>query len=54
MEAFYPLHVLVCEQCFLVQLQRVCRAPSDIFTRIRLFLVLLDELGRARAALLPT
>ena len=24
MEPFYPLHVYVCEKCFLVQLQGVC------------------------------
>jgi SAM-dependent methyltransferase len=31
MEAFYPLHVFVCDQCFLVQLQEYV-APEDIFT----------------------
>ena len=31
MEAFYPLHVFVCDQCFLVQLQEYV-APKDIFT----------------------
>src|SRR5262245_10833678 len=30
MEAFYPLHVFVCDQCFLVQLQEYV-APKDIF-----------------------
>jgi 2-polyprenyl-3-methyl-5-hydroxy-6-metoxy-1,4-benzoquinol methylase len=30
MEAFYPLHVYVCEQCFLVQLQEFV-APEEIF-----------------------
>jgi SAM-dependent methyltransferase len=31
MEAFYPLRVYVCEQCFLVQLQEYV-TPEDIFT----------------------
>ena len=31
MEPFYPLHALVCERCFLVQLE-VFVAPEDIFT----------------------
>jgi len=30
MEAFYPLHVFVCDQCFLVQLQEYV-APENIF-----------------------
>ena len=31
MERFYPLHVFVCERCWLVQLQELVR-PEDIFT----------------------
>src|SRR5246127_1014497 len=31
MEAFYPLHVFVCDQCFLVQLQEYV-TPENIFT----------------------
>ena len=31
MEAFYPLHVFVCDRCFLVQLQEYVTA-EDIFT----------------------
>ena len=31
MESFYPLHVYVCEQCFLVQLNEYV-SPADIFT----------------------
>src|SRR6266446_1167809 len=31
MEAFYPLHAFVCDQCFLVQLQEYV-TPEDIFT----------------------
>jgi len=31
MEPFYPLHVFVCEQCFLVQLQEF-ESPQDIFS----------------------
>ena len=36
MEAFYPLHVFVCDQCFLVQLQEYV-APEDIFTEYTYF-----------------
>jgi hypothetical protein len=36
MEAFYPLHVFVCDQCFLVQLQEYV-APKDIFTEYAYF-----------------
>jgi hypothetical protein len=35
-EAFYPLHVFVCEQCFLVQLQEYVR-PEAIFTEYAYF-----------------
>jgi hypothetical protein len=35
-EAFYPLHVFVCERCFLVQLQEYVR-PEDIFTEYAYF-----------------
>src|SRR5262245_11777059 len=36
MEAFYPLHVYVCDQCFLVQLQQYVRA-EDIFDEYAYF-----------------
>src|SRR5437016_1407841 len=36
MEAFYPLHVFVCDQCFLVQLQEYVR-PEDIFSEYAYF-----------------
>jgi hypothetical protein len=36
MEAFYPLRVYVCEQCFLVQLQEYV-TPEDIFTEYAYF-----------------
>src|SRR5262245_8623250 len=36
MEAFYPLHVFVCENCFLVQLQEYVR-PEHIFTEYAYF-----------------
>jgi hypothetical protein len=36
MEAFYPLHVQVCAQCFLVQLQEYV-SPEDIFTEYAYF-----------------
>jgi len=36
MEPFYPLHVYVCERCFLVQLQEFV-APEEIFTEYAYF-----------------
>jgi len=36
MEPFYPLHVYVCERCFLAQLQEFV-APSEIFTEYAYF-----------------
>ena len=36
MEPFYPLHVRVCERCFLVQLQEYV-APAEIFTEYAYF-----------------
>lgn len=36
MEAFYPLHVFVCEHCFLVQLEEYV-SPEDIFTEYAYF-----------------
>lgn len=36
MEPFYPLHVQVCESCFLVQLQEYVK-PEDIFTEYAYF-----------------
>jgi SAM-dependent methyltransferase len=36
MEAFYPLHVLVCNNCFLVQLREYV-APEDIFSEYAYF-----------------
>ena len=36
MEAFYPLHVFVCERCFLVQLQEYVR-PEAIFSEYAYF-----------------
>jgi SAM-dependent methyltransferase len=36
MEAFYPLHVFVCDQCFLVQLQEYV-TPESIFTEYAYF-----------------
>ena len=47
MEPFYPLHAYVCGECFLVQLQEYRVARRDLH-RVRLLLVVLDELGRAR------
>src|SRR5580692_8437102 len=36
MEAFYPLHVRVCDQCFLVQLQQYV-SPEHIFSEYAYF-----------------
>ncbi len=36
MEAFYPLHVFVCDNCFLVQLEEYV-SPQDIFTEYAYF-----------------
>ena len=36
MEAFYPLHVFVCEECFLVQLEQYV-SPDKIFTEYAYF-----------------
>ena len=40
MEPFYPLHVRVCEACFLVQLQEYVATRRDLH-RVRVLLVLL-------------
>ena len=50
MEPFYPLRALVCERCFLVQLEEFATPRGDL-QRLRLLLVLLDELARPRQAL---
>ena len=47
-ETFLPLHAYVCEHCFLVQLEEI-EAPEEIFSRLRLLLVGLRQLGAARA-----
>src|SRR6187401_3808058 len=36
MEPFYPLHVRICEQCLLVQLEELV-APEEIFTEYAYF-----------------
>ena len=51
MEPYYPLHVLVCGECFLVQLQEYVK-PEHIFQRICVFFVVFDILGRACAPVL--
>lgn len=49
MEAFYPLHVFVCENCFLVQLQEYV-SPDRIFTEYAYFSSYSDSwLAHARA-----
>ncbi len=49
MEPFYPLHVVVCERCLLVQLQEYV-SPSDIFSHYAYFSSFSDSwLHHARA-----
>ena len=50
--ASIPLHVWVCERCFLVQLAGVRRAGRDLH-RVRLLLVLLRHLGRSTPGATP-
>jgi C-methyltransferase C-terminal domain/Putative zinc binding domain/Methyltransferase domain len=42
MEAFYPLHVFVCDQCFLVQLEEFV-SPEKIFTEYAYFSAFSDS-----------
>ena len=53
MEPFYPLRALVCEQCFLVQLEEF-ETPERDLRRLRVLLVVLDELARALRAATPS
>ena len=46
MEPFYPLHALVCGECFLVQLERVRDARSTSFSDYAVLLVVLRHLAR--------
>src|SRR4051794_19758265 len=49
MEAFYPLHVHVCDQCFLVQLEEYV-TPEEIFTEYAYFSSFSDSwLAHAKA-----
>jgi hypothetical protein len=49
MEAFYPLHVFVCEKCFLVQLEEYV-TPENIFTEYAYFSSFSDSwLAHAKA-----
>ena len=49
MEPFYPLHVYVCDRCFLVQLEEYV-APEDIFTEYAYFSAYSDSwLAHAKA-----
>ena len=50
MEPFYPLRVMVCARCFLVQLPAYVTPEADLL-RVRLLLVVLRQLARARPAL---
>ena len=47
-EPFYPLHVRICEECLLVQLEEYVPGERDLH-RLRLLLVVLGLLGRPRA-----
>ena len=53
MEPFYPLRALVCGNCFLVQLEEF-ETPEHIFSRLRVLLLVLDELARALRAATPS
>ena len=44
MEKFYPLHVWVCEQCFLVQLEQYV-TPGEIFSDYAYFSSYSDSFG---------
>ena len=44
MEPFYPLRALVCERCFLVQLEEF-ESPEHIFSRLRVLLLVLERRG---------
>ena len=46
-EVYYPLHVYVCEQCFLVQLEEY-EKPENIFQRLSIFFVFLRLLAQTR------
>ena len=48
MEPYFPLHALVCGSCFLVQLKEYVSPEHDL-SRVRLLLLVFDDLGRARA-----
>ena len=48
MEPFYPLHVYVCSECFLVQLEEYVD-PASIFSGLCVLLVVCGELAGARA-----
>ena len=49
MEPFYPLRALVCERCFLVQLEEF-ETPQHIFGDYAYFSSYSDDLARACAA----
>ena len=53
MEPFYPLHVRVCERCFLVQLEEFVTARGDLH-RVRLLLVVLATPGSSTRATTST
>ena len=46
-ERFYPLHAMVCAQCFLVQLEAQATAGRDLH-RLRIFFLLFGQLVRTR------
>ena len=51
MEPYFPLRAGVCGECFLVQLNEYVR-PRAHLQRIRILLIVLHQLGRARQGLL--
>ena len=50
MELFYPLRVLVCDECFLVQLEEYV-SPQSIFTEYAYFSSLFQPLAGARESI---
>ena len=46
-ETYYPLHVRVCDACWLVQLPEFVKS-DPYFYRVRVFFILRDELGCPR------
>ena len=53
MEPFYPLRALVCERCFLVQLEEF-ETPAGDLLRLRVLLLVLRPAGWSTAGATPS